>query len=134
MANLSVVQPEMKTSALLQVAGFLARPQRFVAVAEARAGLRETLEQAQAGSIVLTNNGAPAAAIIPFDTLEEMRQTVMGLLVGEMEASLQRTQVKVQAMTPDEPTSEEELETMARAAVRRARRPTKQLAKRRSAR
>lgn len=134
MANLSVAQPEMKTSALLQVAGFLARPQRFVAVAEARAGLRETLEQAQAGSIVLTNNGAPAAAIIPFATLEAMRQTVMGLLVGEMEASLQRTQAQVQATPPGEPTSEEELETIARAAVRQARRPAKQFAKRRSAR
>ncbi len=134
MANRSVVQPEMKTTALLQVAGFLARPQRFVAVAEARAGLRETLEQAQAGSVILTNNGAPAAAIIPFATLEEMRQTVMGLLVGEMEASLQRTQASVQAMPQGEPTSGAELETMARAAVRRARRPAKQLAKHRSAR
>ena len=134
MANLSVVQPETKTTALLHVADFLARPQRFVAVAEARAGLRETLEQAQSGSVVLTNNGAPAAAIIPFDTLEKMRQTIMGLLVGEMEASLQRTQMKAQALPPGEATNEEELETMARAAVRRARRPRKELAKRRSTR
>lgn len=134
MSKLSTAQAHTSTEALLQVADFLARPQRFVAVAEARAELRETLEQAQTGSIILTNNGVPSAAIVPFTTLEEMRQAVMRLLVDEMEQSFQRAQARVQGLLVGSPTSEEELETLTSTAVRRSRRSAKQQASRQKAR
>ena len=134
MAKTIVTTPTNGAAALLHVADFLARPQRFLAVAEARAGLRETLEQAQTGSVILTNNGVPAAAILPFATLEEIRQAVMRLLVDEMASSLKRTQAVAQALPSGEPTSEAELETLARTAVRRARRSVKPSALRRSGR
>ena len=126
-------QAYVGNEALLHVADFLARPQRFVAVAEARAGLRETLEQVQAGCVILTNNGVPSAAIVPFATLEEMRQAVMRLLVDEMEQSLKHAQTRAPELPAGEPTSEAELEKLARAALRRAR-PVKQPAARRRAR
>lgn len=129
-----LTQTNNGTQALLHVADFLARPQRFIAVAEARAGLRETLEQVQAGSIILTNNGVPSAAIVPFGTLEEMRQAIMRLLVDEMGQSLKQTQTRAQELPASEPTSEVELEALARAAVRRARRPAKRPATRKRAR
>lgn len=125
MSKTIVATPSNGTAALLHVADFLARPQRFLAVAEARAGLRETLELAQTGSVILTNNGVPAAATLPFAILEEMRQTVMRLLVDGMGSGFKRAQAVAETLRPGEPSSEAELESLARAAVRRARRSAK---------
>ena len=112
---------------LLQVANYLSRPQQFMAVAEARAGLRQALEDASRCSIVLTNNGQPQAAIVPFQTLEAMRSALLQLLVGGMQASFERVQkeLSVQLAQPDngrkpsEATSEEELESLVNEARRR---------------
>jgi prevent-host-death family protein len=112
---------EHPASALLQVADYLSRPQQFVAVAEARAAFRRTLERVNQASVVLTSNGEPAVALVPFATLEAMRSALLHLLVGEIEASFAQGQAQV-ARKPDvEPTSEEELEALVDDAVRRAR-------------
>src|SRR5215210_6323366 len=79
-------------AALLRVAAYLSRPQKFMAVGEARAELRRTLELAEEGSVVLTTHGEPEAAVVPFATLEDMRRALMHLLVSEMEASFARAQ------------------------------------------
>ena len=67
---------------LLLVADYLSRPQQFLAVAEARSGLRQAMDDATKQSVVLTNNGQPQAAIIPFQALEAMRSALLQLLVG----------------------------------------------------
>lgn len=108
---------------LLQVADYLSRPQQFLAVAEARSGLRQALEEASEHSVVLTNNGQPQAAIVPFETLEAMRGALLQLLVGEMRISFEGLQRQVAAQSANgsprpETTTEAELEAL----VRRARR------------
>ena len=51
-----------RAAALLRVAAYLSRPQKFMAGGEARAELRRTLELAEEGSVVLTTHGEPEAA------------------------------------------------------------------------
>ena len=122
-------------AALLRVAAYLSRPQKFMAVADARAELRRTLEMAEKGSVVLTTHGEPEAAVVPFSTLEDMRRALMQLLVSEMEASFARTQERARADREDAPaTSEEELESLVGEAIRRARRKTRTSPKRKASR
>ena len=56
-------QAESHATTLLQVAEYLRRPQQSMAVAEARAAFRHTLERSHEASIVLTANGEPTAAL-----------------------------------------------------------------------
>ena len=112
-----------RAAALLRVATYLSRPQRFMAVAEARAEMRRTLELAEKGSVVLTTHGEPEAAVVPFATLEDMRRALMQLLVSEMEASFARAQERARAGGEGAPaTTEEELESLVGEAVHTARR------------
>lgn len=125
-----------RAAALLRVAAYLSRPQKFMAVGEARAEMRRTLELAEEGSVVLTTHGEPEAAVVPFATLEDMRRALMQLLVSEMEASFARTQERVREDGEDaEATDEEELGSLVGEAVRTARRhagtPPKRKASRR---
>lgn len=64
-----LTSPDDKATALLRVAVYLSRPQRFMAIADARAEMRRTLELAAKGSVVLTTHGEPEAAVVPFTTL-----------------------------------------------------------------
>jgi prevent-host-death family protein len=107
-------------SPLVQVADYLSRPQQFLAVAEARAGFREALQASTTRSVILTNNGAPQAALVPFETLEAMRSALLQLLVGEMNHSFVRLQNEVASdnAATAEPTSEEELERLVKEARR----------------
>jgi antitoxin (DNA-binding transcriptional repressor) of toxin-antitoxin stability system len=124
-----------RAAALLRVASYLSQPQQFMAVGDARAELRRTLEMAEKGSVVLTTHGEPEAAVVPFATLEDMRRALMQLLVSEMEASFARTQDRARADGEDAPeTSEEELESLVGEAVRRARRKTRTPPKRKASR
>lgn len=105
---------------LLQVADYLSQPQQFLAVAEARSGLRQALEDAGKQSVVLTNNGQPQAALVQFQALEAMRSALLQLLVGGMQISFERLQEQVAAQASNghraEQTSEEELELLVKQA------------------
>ncbi len=111
-----------EASVLLKVAAYLSRPQKFMPVAEARSEMRRTLQMAEQGSVVLTTHGEPAAAVVPFATLEDMRRALLHLMVAEMEASFARTQSLI-AESEDGviATSEEELESLVGDVVRQAR-------------
>lgn len=112
-----------RAAALLRVATYLSRPQQFMAVADARAEMRRTLDMAEKGSVVLTTHGEPEAAVVPFATLEDMRRALMQLLISEMEASFARTQERARGEGRDaSETSGEELESLVGEAVRSARR------------
>ena len=112
-----------KAAALLRVASYLGRPQKFMAVADARAEMRRTLELAAKGSVVLTTHGEPEAAVVPFATLEDMRRALLHLLVAEMETTFARVQERVKSGPVEAPTSEdEEMETLVGGALRGARR------------
>jgi prevent-host-death family protein len=106
---------------LVRIADYLSRPQQFIAVAEARAALRHTLDRAQEASVVLTNKGEPAAVIVPFTTLEAMRGALLHLLAQEMETSFRQLQTQVSSEPRGESTSESELETLVSDAVQRSR-------------
>jgi antitoxin (DNA-binding transcriptional repressor) of toxin-antitoxin stability system len=135
MSQASSSVADERAAALLRVASYLSRPQQFMAVADARAELRRTLEMAEKGSVVLTTHGEPEAAVVPFATLEDMRRAFMQLLVSEMEASFARTRERARASREDAPaTSEEELETLVREAIRRARRKARTSPKRKASR
>jgi antitoxin (DNA-binding transcriptional repressor) of toxin-antitoxin stability system len=122
-------------AALLRVASYLSRPQKFMAVADARAEMRRTLEMAETGSVVLTTHGEPEAAVVPFATLEDMRRGLVHLLVSEMEASFARTQESARASAGDAPaTSEDELESLVGEASRAARRDVKASPRRKTSR
>ena len=124
-----------RAAALLRVATYLSRPQKFMAVAEARAEMRRTLELAEEGSVVLTTHGEPEAALVPFATLEDMRRALMQLLVSEMEASFARAQERVREEGVDaEATDEEELGSLVGEAVRTARRKARTPPKRKASR
>jgi antitoxin (DNA-binding transcriptional repressor) of toxin-antitoxin stability system len=124
-----------RAAALLRVAAYLSRPQKFMAVGEARAELRRTLELAEEGSVVLTTHGEPEAALVPFATLEDMRRALMQLLVSEMEASFARTQERVREDGEDaEATNEEDLGSLVGEAVRTARRNARTPPKRKASR
>src|SRR5678815_4719406 len=112
-----------KAAALLRVASYLGRPQKFMPVAEARAEMRRTMELVSKGSVVLTMHGEPEAAVVPFSTLEDMRRALLHLLIEEMSSSFAlskeraRSQRRAALMT-----NEEELETLVGEAVKKARR------------
>lgn len=115
-------------AALLRVAAYLSQPQQFLAVADARAELRQTLSKVKNGSVVLTTHGEPEAAVVPFATLEDMRLALMQLLVAEIEASLLRAHEPAVMPNGDAivPTTEEELDALVAESVRNARRLSKQ--------
>lgn len=124
-----------RAAALLRVAAYLSRPQKFMAVGEARAELRRTLELAEEGSVVLTTHGEPEAAVVPFATLEDMRRALMQLLLSEMEASFARARESVREDGEDaEATNEEELGSLVGEAVRTARRHARTPPKRKASR
>jgi PHD/YefM family antitoxin component YafN of YafNO toxin-antitoxin module len=110
------------TAALLRVAAYLGRPQKFMPVADARAEMRRTLELVPKGSVVLTTHGEPEAAVVPFTTLEDMRRALLHLLVEEMGSNLQRSKERVRSQRVESPaSSEEELEALVGEAVKKAR-------------
>jgi len=114
-----------RTAALLRVATYLCRPQKFMAVGDARAEMRRTLEMAAKGSVVLTTHGKPEAAVVSFTTLEDMRCAVLHQLVEGMGSSFARSQKSVRSQRQDDQTatsSEEELEKLVGEVVRVARR------------
>src|SRR5438046_7471687 len=90
-----------KAAALLRVAAYLGRPQKFMPVGDARAEMRRTLELAAKGSVVLTTHAEPAAAVVPFTTLEDMRRALLHLLVDEMGTSFERSQVCARSQRGD---------------------------------
>lgn len=117
------VTTDDKAAALLRVASYLGRPQKFMPVGDARAEMRRTLELAAKGSVVLTTHGEPAAAVVPFTTLEDMRRALLHLLVEEIGSTFERSQERARSQRGDVPaTSEEELETLVGEAVKKARR------------
>jgi antitoxin (DNA-binding transcriptional repressor) of toxin-antitoxin stability system len=125
-----------RAAALLRVASYLSRPQKFMAVADARAEMRKTLRMAEEGSVVLTTHGEPEAAVVPFSTLEDMRRALMQLLVSEMEASFARA-LEDQARAGErdaEATTEEEIELLVGEAVRTARRNARTSPRRKASR
>ena len=114
---------EDKAAALLRVASYLGRPQKFMPVADARAEMRRTLDLVTKGSVVLTMHGEPEAAVVPFTTLEDMRRALLHLLVEEMGSSFARSKERALSQQGDIPTSsEEELEALVGEAVKKARR------------
>ena len=118
----SPTQPmDPHTAALLPVAEYLSRPAHFIAVTEAHAAFRHTLDMVHQASVVLTMNGEPAAALVSLATLEAMRGALRHVLVETMDASFAQVQAQVASAPPAEPTSEAELETLVDKAVRRAR-------------
>ena len=122
MRNKAVSTTELSVASLVKVADYLSRPQQFLAIAEARAGFKEALQEAGKRSVILTNNGAPQAALVPFETLEAMRSALLQLLVGEMNKSFEGLQkgAIAESDTDAEPTSEEELEALVKEARREA--------------
>jgi len=121
---------DSKAAALLRVATYLSRPQKFMAVAEARSEMRRTLELAEKGSVVLTTHGEPEAAVVPFETLEDMRRALLHLLVAEMEQRYAHLQSATQRDETAPETSEEELESLVGEALLEARRSAKRTRKR----
>lgn len=117
------VTTDEKAAALIRVASYLGRPQKFMTVADARAETRRTLELVAKGSVVLTTHGEPAAAVVPFTALEDIPRALLHLLVDEMGSSFERSQERARSQRGDVPaTSEEELEALVGEAVKRARR------------
>jgi|SRR5215213_5135039 len=104
----STISTDEKAAALLRVASYLGQPQKFMAIADARAEMRRTLELAAKGSVVLTTHGEPAAAVVPFTTLEDMRRALLHLLVTEMETTLKRSQEDLETRRGKVATSSEE--------------------------
>lgn len=112
-----------KAAALLRVASYLGRPQKFMPVADARAEMRRTMELVAKGSVVLTTHGEPEVAVVPFTTLEDMRRALLHLLIEEMGSSLAQSKKRVRSQRGESPmSSEEELEALVGDAVRKARR------------
>jgi antitoxin (DNA-binding transcriptional repressor) of toxin-antitoxin stability system len=68
-----------------------------MAVADARAELRRTLELAENGSVVLTNHGEPEAALIPFATIEDMRRALLQLLLTQLDADFKLSALQTDA-------------------------------------
>src|SRR5213078_3572813 len=97
-----------KAATLLRVASYLGRPQKFMPVGDARAEMRRTLELAAKGSVVLTTHGEPAAAVVPFTTLEDMRRALLHLLVEEIGSSFERSQERARSQSRDVPATSAE--------------------------
>jgi hypothetical protein len=111
-----------KAAALLRVASYLGRPQKFMPVGDGGAEMRRTLELAAKGSVVLTTYGEPAAAVVPFTTLEDSRRALLYLLVEEIGSSFERSHQRARSQRRDVPaTSEQELEVLVAEAVKNAR-------------
>lgn len=123
MTRSSLLQQSVPAAPLIEVANYLSRPQQFLAVAQARAGLREAIAASGERSVVLTNNGEPQAALVPFAALETMRSALLQLLVGGMHDSFARLQQQLVSQPSDqpEPTSEAELESLVKQARRQSR-------------
>jgi antitoxin (DNA-binding transcriptional repressor) of toxin-antitoxin stability system len=120
------INRDEKAEALLRVASYLGRPQKFMAIADARAEMRRTLELAAKGSVVLTTHGEPAAAVVPFSTLEDMRRALLHLLVAEMETTFKRSKERLKSRRGEVPSSsEEEMELLVGETLRGARRHTR---------
>src|ERR1044072_2738366 len=118
------ISPDEKAAVLLRVASYLGRPQQFMGIADARAEMPRTLEPAPKGRVVPTTHGEPAAAVVPFTTLEDMRRALLHLLVAEIEATFTRSQERLKSRSGEVPLSgEEEMEGLVGEALRRARRP-----------
>jgi hypothetical protein len=122
------------TTSLLRVAEYLSRPQQFVAIAEAQATFRHTLDMAHQASVVLTTDGEPTGALVSFATLEAMRAALQHLLVEAIETSFAQVQAQVASAPHAEPTSEAELEALVDDVVRHARRQPSPTAPRRTER
>jgi prevent-host-death family protein len=118
----AVKEVDQAADAVLRIAEYLSRPQKFMPVAEARAEMKRTLEIAEKGSVVLTAHGEPLAAIVDFETLETMRGAVMQLLMAGMDASFQRTQARIRAEGVGPKTNFDELDSLVDDAVRTGRR------------
>src|SRR5438552_17037572 len=117
------VNTDDKAAALLRVASYLGRPQKFMPVGDARAEMRRTLELVAKGSVVLTTHGEPAAAVVPFTTLEDMRRALLHLLVEEIGSSFERSQERAGSQKRNVPASSQgELEALVGEAVKKARR------------
>jgi antitoxin (DNA-binding transcriptional repressor) of toxin-antitoxin stability system len=113
-----------KAAALLRVASYLGRPQQFMAITDAGAEMRSTLELAAKGSVVLTTHGEPAAAVVPFATLEDMRRALLHLLVAEIETTFTHSKERLKSRSGEVPlSSEEEMEGLVGEALRGARQP-----------
>jgi hypothetical protein len=124
-----------RAAALLQVAAYLGRPQKFMAVADACAEMRRTLEMAEKGSVMLTTHGEPEATVVSFATHEDMRRALIQLLVSEMEASFTCAQERARAGGKDAPeTSEAELESLVGEVIRTARQRARNSPKRKASR
>lgn len=113
---------EERSAALLRVAAYLGRPQKFMAVADARAKMKRALALAAKGSVVLTTHGEPEAAVVPFATLEDMRRALMHLLLSEMRRSFADSRQRLQARLEEVPTSTEgEMKTLVKDVLHKAR-------------
>jgi len=122
------IRTDEEAAALLRVASYLGQPQKFMAIADARAEMRRTLELAEKGSVVLTTHGEPAAAVVPFTTLEDMRRALLHLLVTEIEATFTHSQDRLRSLHKEVPeSSEKEIEALVGETLRGTR-----LARRRS--
>ena len=122
------IRTDEEAAALLRVASYLGQPQKFMAIADARAEMRRTLELAEKGSVVLTTHGEPAAAVVPFTTLEDMRRALLHLLVTEIEATFTHSQDRLRSLQKEVPeSSEKEIEALVGETLRGTR-----LARRRS--
>jgi antitoxin (DNA-binding transcriptional repressor) of toxin-antitoxin stability system len=120
--KLDSASTDEKAAALLRVASYLGQPQKFMAIADARAEMRRTLEMAEKGSVVLTTHGEPAAAVVPFTTLEDMRGALLHLLVAEIEATFIQSQDRLKSRSEEVPeSSEKELEALVGQTLRKAR-------------
>lgn len=107
------VTTDEQAAALLRVATYLGQPQKFMAIADARAEMRRTVELAAKGSVVLTTHGEPAAAVVPFTTLEDMRRALLHLLVAEIEATFTHSRDRLSSRREEVPeSSEKEIEAL----------------------
>ena len=116
------VSTDEQAAALLRVATYLGQPQKFMAIADARAEMRRTVELAAQGSVVLTTHGEPAAAVVPFTTLEDMRRALLHLLVAEIEATFTHSRDRLGSRRGEVPeSSEKEIEALVEQTLRGAR-------------
>lgn len=90
-------------AALLRVASYLGRPQKFIPFADAQAEMRRTMELVSKGSVVLTTRGDSEVAVVPFTTLEDMRRALRHLLIEEMESSLEHSKKRVRSQRGETP-------------------------------
>ena len=89
---------------------------------DARAEMPRTVELAAKGSVVLTTHGEPAAAVVPFTTLEDMRRALLHLLVAEIEATFTHSQDRLRSRREEVPeSSEKEIEALVGQTLRGAR-------------